>query len=72
MSEASLEVWDAKSVGVCPGSCRVVAECAGECSYTDALGLDRRWFRKCSFSSIREESGGLGELESLTVSVGSS
>jgi hypothetical protein len=41
MSEASLEVWDANSVGVCSGSWRVFAECAGKCSYTDALGLDR-------------------------------
>lgn len=70
MSETSLEVWDAKSVGVCSGSCRVVAECAGECSNTNAFGLDRWWFRRCSFSSFREPSGGLDGLELSAVSVG--
>jgi hypothetical protein len=68
MSEASLEVWDAKSAGVCSGSCRGVAECAGECPDTDALGLDRRWFRRCSFSSFRETSGGLDGLKLSAVS----
>jgi hypothetical protein len=69
MSEASLEVWDDRSVGMCSGSGRIVAECAGECSDMDPFGLDRWWFRRCSFSSFREPSGGLGGLELSAVSV---